>query len=510
MGNSPFTASIHVLDDYSLLHIFYLYRPFLLGEDGDEDHRFFGGEAGWDRGRWWYEIAHVCQRWRNVILGSASYLGVSLVCTIGTPVADMLAHPPPLPLFIDYQFGEDDDVTAEDEQEAILALKQLNRVRRVRLQMNVTILQKLVVAMDDEYPMMEYLIIIDPASNKDAGQSSSLILPGTLQAPRLRHLSLLGLTLPIGCRLLTTSFNLVTLCLFVLRQSPYFLPNTLLQWLSFMPQLETLLIAFFYPVPNRDIERQLAHAPIMTTVTLPNLHHFLFVGVKTYLEGLIHRIATPRLQKLELEFFNQLTFSVPRLLQFVNATENLMFKSAKFKFFSEEVKVEVYPHEEAEMQAISIAVFCLHLDWQVSSMAQIFNSLSPAFSAVEHLTLEHGVHRRSSEEHNEADPTEWRKLLRSFRNMKTLRIGEGLVNEFSRCLKLDGGELLSEFLPELRELLSELLPELRELTYSVSGDTSDVFASFIDARQDAGRPVTLVRRGPSQDRGSLVPSPEHP
>jgi hypothetical protein len=33
MGNSPHVASIHVLDDDSLLNIFYLYRPFFLGED---------------------------------------------------------------------------------------------------------------------------------------------------------------------------------------------------------------------------------------------------------------------------------------------------------------------------------------------------------------------------------------------------------------------------------------------------------------------------------------------
>ena len=94
-----------------------------------------------------------CQRWRNAILGSASYLGISIVRTNGTPIADMLAHSPPLPFIIDYQ---DDGITVEDEEGAILALKQYDRVRRVRLLMPVTILQKLIVAMDDEYPILEY------------------------------------------------------------------------------------------------------------------------------------------------------------------------------------------------------------------------------------------------------------------------------------------------------------------------------------------------------------------
>ena len=40
--------TIHILDDYSLLNIFYLYRPFLLGEDQDVNIRFWGGDAmGW-------------------------------------------------------------------------------------------------------------------------------------------------------------------------------------------------------------------------------------------------------------------------------------------------------------------------------------------------------------------------------------------------------------------------------------------------------------------------------
>ena len=37
--SSPLTASIHILDNDSLLNIFHLYRPFILVEDEDEDDR---------------------------------------------------------------------------------------------------------------------------------------------------------------------------------------------------------------------------------------------------------------------------------------------------------------------------------------------------------------------------------------------------------------------------------------------------------------------------------------
>ena len=477
MGNNrPQTTPIHILDDDSLLHVFYLYRPFLLGEDEDDDARLAGGDLSWVRGHWWYVLAHVCQRWRNVILGSASYLGVSLVCTHGTPVADMLAHSPPLPLVVDYS-EENKDIT-EDEDGAVLALKQRDRVHRVRLMVPVTSLRKLISVMDEEYPILEYLIIVPPVKDR----STVLTLPETLQAPHLRHLTLVGFALPIGSRLLTTAVGLVSLCLVMNNPSTYFNPNALLHWLSFMPQLETLLIDFFLSVPHREIERQLTRTPIITPVTLPNLHHFRFHGVSAYLEALVHRVTTPRLEKLNIDFYNQLTFSVPRLLQFINTTTNPRFDFAEFWFYDERVYVEVCPAGEVKMKtALTINVDCWHLDWQVSSVAQIFNSLSHLFSGVEHLTLEHWVHPLSSEEHNEVDRTEWRKLLRSFRNAKTLRIGDGLVEQVSRCLELEDGELPLE-----------LLPELQELTYSRSGDTGDAFTSFIDARQIAGHPVTVA------------------
>jgi hypothetical protein len=409
----------------------------------------------------------------------------------------MLAYSPPLPLVIDYQLRRDDDFSAEDEEGAILALKQYDRVRRVRLVLPLARLQKLISAMEDGYPILEYLIIGTPIEYN----SSISMLPETLQAPHLRHLALIGFSLPIGSRLLTTAVGLVTLYLSMVHPSTYFHPNTLLQWLSSMPQLETLIISLFFPVPNNDIERQLMRTPIMTAVILPNLHRFVFRGVGTYLEAIIHRITTPRIEKLQVSMFNQLTFSVPRLLQFVSTTENLTFKSAKFEFTDKDVLLEVYPHEEAMTYALAVAVICYHLDWQVASAAHISNFLGPTFSAVEHLTLEHSIHSQSSEEHDEADPTEWCKLLRSFRNVKTLRIAKGLVKELSCCLQLDDGGLPSE-----------LLPELQELTYSGSGNTGDTFTSFIDARQDAGRSITLIRRSPSPDTTvpSLEPSSVNP
>ena len=77
----------------------------------------------------------------------------------------------------------------------------------------------------------------------------------------------------------------------------------------------------------------------------------------------------------------------------------------------------------------------------VKFLPPAFNSLSQIFSAVDQLALEHEAYSRSSEEHNEVDRTEWRKLFWPFRNMKTFSIDNGLVDELSCCLQSEDGKL---------------------------------------------------------------------
>jgi hypothetical protein len=128
--------------------------------------------------------------------------------------------------------------------------------------MATTRLQRLIMAMDEEYLILEYLVI----SSRSRDKGTALIYPETLQAPHLLHLTLLGFALPIGSRLLTAAMGLVTLYLEMNHSSAHH-PNTLLQWLSQVPQLEMLVIHFEFPVSNRDVEGQLTHTPIMTPLT---------------------------------------------------------------------------------------------------------------------------------------------------------------------------------------------------------------------------------------------------
>ena len=389
----------------------------------------------------------------------------------------MLACSPPLPLVIDF---ENRDITAEEERGTILALQRRDRVRRIRFDLPVWKLQKLIKAIDGEYPILEYLILMVPLEDK----RMALTLPDTLQTPRLRHLLIDG---PISIRppLLGTVGGLVNLYLALFHPSTYIQPAALLQSLSLMPQLEMLLIYlyFYFDVPDGNVETQLMHTPIVAHATLLNLRFFALQALSAYSEAVLSRITASHLQNFQLCYPMQPTFSVPQLMRFMERTENLKFDRAKFHFEGKRVYVGANPPEKnVSLDVFSIIVHCWPLDSQVSSLAQIFDALGPRFSVVEHLTLAHQVHSLSSEEHNEVDRTEWRKFLRSFSNVKTLRVRRGLVEKLSRCLRLDDGEHPLE-----------VLPELEELTYSGSGNANDAFSSFIDARQNAGRPVTLIK-----------------
>jgi len=188
-GHEAPIPPINTLSDDLLLKIFYHSQPFLLDEDGADDDDSLEARK-WDSERWWYKLAHVCRKWRYLVLASASHMGLSIVCSYRTPVAAILAHSPSLPLIIDYG-DEDREVTLEDEQGILLALRKHLQVHRIRLRMPTSSLQRLVAALDGEFPILEYLYI-KPLTDDDSGLS----FPETFKAPRLRHFKLRNITYP--------------------------------------------------------------------------------------------------------------------------------------------------------------------------------------------------------------------------------------------------------------------------------------------------------------------------
>ena len=385
----------------------------------------------------------------------------------------MLAHSPPFPLIVDHDY-ESHDLAAEDEEGTILALQHRDRVARVNLRLPVTSLQKLITALDGEFPMLEYLYIAPAAKH-----NTLLTLPTMFRAPQLRLLILNFFASPIGSPFLVTAVNLAALALRFMQPSTYPHPNNLLQPLSLLSNLETLEIGFCFPVPKREIEWQLSHTPILNNVTFPNLRWFSYWGVSAYLEALLPHVTAPLLERFRVHFFKQLSFSIPRLLQFMVAMENFSFRSVRLLFYHE--AVAMFVDVGTGIEDFFMQVFCRHLDWQVSSMAQLFNALGPLFSTVTELNLDYRTHTSSSQVHDQADCTLWHELFRSLRHVKTLRVHHGLIGEASRFLRSDG------------ESPPVLFPDLKDLICPQGSVDDKTFAAFIHEREAAGHPLKLIQ-----------------
>jgi F-box-like len=464
LAHSP----ISVLNDDVLLHIFYIYRLHSIRDKHDE---YIFRYMFSDEQRWWYKLVHVCRRWRHVILDAPSLLDLHLVCTSGVPVAEMLAHSPPLPLTIVYSlFSHTILGKVDDEKGACLALSHRDRVRQIALHMPIEKLEKLLMAMDEEFPILERLNI---------DSFPGVTLPQGFRAPNLYYGQLIRVALPVQCPLLTTS-GLVSLRLLGIPRSGSFPPSYILASLSQMSQLETLWISFQCHVPSHDIR----NTAITSHATLPNLREFGFGGVSAYLEDLCARMTAPVLSVFRVEFFNQLTSPVPCLLSFMRTSQNLQIHDVFLYWSIAYVGLSCVPRLRVGEYHFHLRTSCIDLDSPMLPAIRILDAFSPVLSLVEKVTLFlEGV--ELSQQHNGVDRTQWRGLLRTFSNVKKLDVETKRlrVQDLAHSLRTEDGELPLE-----------LLPNLEEVNYSGSDDENafGAFGPFIDEREALGRPVRLT------------------
>ena len=399
-----------------------------------------------------------------------------LLCTNGSPVVHQLAHLPPIPLIIDYQYANT-TVSTSESWGIFQALQMRDRVRRVILHMPTSNLEDLLVIMDEPFPILEQLTI----SSTTEGMSPKL--PETFLAPNLRHLTLSGITLPGELTLLSTS--VVTLTLTNIQATSYFLPRHLVTHLRSFSRLEGLTIGFSIPLPRPSSESELSDT-LESPVTLPTLRRFMFNGVTAYLESLVSQIRAPLLENLSIALFNQIAFALPHLSDFVNATPALKLPMAKVIFKHDGISViSKHPTQGVgdRHSGFIIRVICGLFDWQIDTAGQICRSLTPVLSCVEEITLDFDGEEMPTEWQNGAvDDAAWHDLLRPFIGTKRLHICHVLQPEISRALQVDDAGLDPGLLPSLQELILDISER----------HTDNSFTSFVDARQVAGHPVRLV------------------
>lgn len=148
---------------------------------------------------------------------SASLLDLHLICTLGMPIADMLAHSPTLPLVIQINYIDRD----RNIEEIFFALEQPNCICSIHVELSVQVLQKFVMAIDGKLPILEHLVMITGPMATVSEDDTTLVLTETIQAQHLRLLTLEGIAPLMESRLITTVVGLVTLCLSIHNSSTY-------------------------------------------------------------------------------------------------------------------------------------------------------------------------------------------------------------------------------------------------------------------------------------------------
>jgi len=311
-------------------------------------------------------------------------------------------------------------------------------------------------------------------------------------APRLRSLDLFGIPYPSIGKLLSSTTNLVQLTLWRIPHSGYIPPETIVLCLAMLPRLELLSLGFRYPRSQDD--RANRRPPPLTHVVFPSLTSLDFHGDIEYLEDILSQIETPMLNQSDFCFFNQLVFDTPLLGHFIRRTQTFMTTHAArvqfFDSFNSATRIQIGLSEREEMadddsdrQLRWLRISCGPLDWQLSALAQVFNSFLSSLSTLESLKI--GV-VDDCDWQGEVEAIQWQELLHPFTAVKKLTLkSENTVRLVAPALQELAGERATEVLPALQDLF------LDTEDWRPSGPVKEAIEQFIAARQLCGHPVTV-------------------
>jgi hypothetical protein len=424
----------------------------------------------------WSILVHVCQRWRQVVFGSPLRLNLQILCTYGTPVAKHLDIWPNFPIHIEYI--RDEPMERNDEDNVIAAFDHTNRLSAVVLSLTGQQLGKVVTVMQGPFPALTHLFL-------GTGESNDVpVLPCEFlgrSAPCLQEIQLVGVPFPALLALLLSTSDLVTLHLLNIPQTGYISPESMVAALASLIRLEYLTIEFQSPASRPDQ----IHLPPVTRTVLPALTYFYFNGVREYLEDFVARISAPRLDTIEIDYFNQLVdFEVPQLWRFIDHSEDLRqatrcvvdfqgdrgyFGAGPSTHIPESESLHDFPCP------IVVCIFCKGIDWQVTHMAQALNQISAVLSNMLHFAIIADDIRPELE----GDDIDWLQLLRPFSSVQTLFVSREFARHVSRALEGIPVVMAIDLLPALDMLCLEDQP----VSYA---------HKFIAARWESGRPVTTV------------------
>jgi hypothetical protein len=324
----------------------------------------------------WQPLVHVCHRWRTVVFGSPRRLNLRLVCTETTPARDRLDVWPALPLII-WCFKLAQEKSADN---VLAVLERSNRVYQMCIADYSSLnFDKFWAAIQVPFPELTDLLLI-------SDKKTERVLPDSFlggSAPRLRTLYFNGIPFPGLPKLLFSATHLTCLLLLKIPHSGYISPEAIVAALLTLNNLSQLWLRFQSPLSRPD-----RRPPPLTRIVLPTLTIFLFTGASEYLEDLVAHISAPRLGKLEITFFNQIIFDTPQSIQFISRTPTLKALKEAHVISQDGASRVNFSFQTSGYKHFEVKIPCIDLDWQVSSMEQVFTSCLLHLPTLEGLSID--------------------------------------------------------------------------------------------------------------------------
>ena len=420
----------------------------------------------------WPILTWVCQRWRQIIFSSPLGLNLRLYCTYGRPVLKALEYWLPMPIIMEYGGFTDLDVPPpEDDENIMAALKQSGRVSSIHLTVTSSLLEKL-SAISEPFSELEELVL-------HSSYSMQLILPGTFRwGSRLHTLHSIRIGFPSFPQLLLPSQDLIDLQLHEVPLSGYFSPESFVNALSAMTQLQSLSLHFVSLPPRRHY----LSLPPQEHVVLPALTCLRYRGTSKYMDILVARLDAPRLENIFIKFFSQPTMDASQLGRFIQRIEmQTSLSHAEVETSMHDISISFT--SSSTSAPLRLQISCTELDWQLSSLAQVCNNFSPFLFHVQYL----GINTTQSPSgQNDVDGEQWLELLSPFSGARDLLVtGELAADILGSLPRADTGTTTdTTFLPALCNLRVQT-PKL------IDGVFRDAALSFLTSRRLSGRPVDL-------------------
>ena len=302
-------------------------------------------------------------------------------------------------------------------------------------------------------------------------------------APRLEHLALWLFPFPGLPKLLLSATHLRYLLVESIPCYGYFPPDAIVTVLSSLTSLDYLKLGFLDPeyFPDRSSRCPTPSAPSI----LPALTTFYFKGVSEYLEELVTGIDAPKLGRVGITFFDDITFGRSKLIQFISRPPKLnILKKANINIYSYPASINLSSQTFHDGADVKLEISCEGLELQLSSLERVCTSCLPPLAMLEDLYFYEDLRPYWK---NNIDNELWVELLRPFSSVKNLYLPKNIASLVAPALQglVEGRttEVLPTVLPNLENIFLAGLESF--------GPAQEGIGQFVAARQVAGRPTAV-------------------